>query len=142
MLIAAAVLQLVGAALFFVTGAAQVAMALLDDSGHARPLLALGGIGAAIASGYVVVSIFLLRRRRWAWVASLALDGLSALSLLCIPFAGGRGRVGLGELIILGPLFGLPLLVTIGLLIGSRRAVFAVQPKTAAEPLVVTPRDG
>jgi hypothetical protein len=131
LLIAAAVLQLVGAGLFLVSGLAQVAMGLADP--RMRPVAAMAGIGAAVAIGYVVVSIALLGCRRWAWIASLALDGLSALALASAVVVG---RVGLGELIILFVLVGAPLVVTIGLLVGGRHAVAST---AAAAPPATRP---
>jgi len=130
LLIAAAVLQLVGAALFLFTAVAQIAIGSVIARGD-RPPLVLGAaaFGGAIAIAYVVVSIALLRGRRWAWIASLALDALSALSFVALPILG---RVGLGELIILVAILGAPLFVTIGLLIGGRHAVSSTE--TAAPP--------
>lgn len=129
LLIAAAVLQLVGAGIFIVIALGQLAMGLTHGEPHPTPFLIVGTIGGAFAIGYVFVSIALLRGRRWAWIASLALDGLSALSFVSLPVLG---RVGFGELIMVFAVLGAPLFVTIGLLIGGRHAVSSTE--TAAPP--------
>jgi hypothetical protein len=53
-------------------------------------LTALGGAGLAIALG-------LWRRRRWAWMASLVLQGLNVIQVvLVIASSGLQGAIGLG----------------------------------------------
>jgi hypothetical protein len=131
LLIAAAVLQLVGAALFLVSGAAQVAMSFADPRVNA--VAVVGGLCAAVALGYVAISIALIGCRRWAWIVSLALDGLMALSL-----ASAVVFQHAAEYIVLLTLVGLPLCVTLGLLIGGRHAV----SPTAAAPPPATPFGG
>ena len=143
LLVAAAVLQFVGAAIFVMAGLGQLVMgamgrAAFAEHGKSMPFYTIGTVILVVSAGYIVVTIFLLRRRQWAWIASLALDILSAAAFLLLPLA----EVGLGEFLIL-LIFALPLFVTIGLLIGGRHAVLAASAKTAAEPMSVTPpRDG
>jgi hypothetical protein len=130
LLIAAAIIQLTGAAIFACSGIGQLLMGAMRVAGaHDKFFFVLGGAIIAVASVYIVVSIFLLRRQTWAWIASLALDCLSAGALLLLPFGG----VGLGELVILGVL-AMPLFVAIGLLIGGRHAISTTRAEMAAEP--------
>jgi hypothetical protein len=120
LLIAAAVLQLAGAAMALIS---SVSMFGLSATPHFAPVRALAAVDLALASAYIAVSIFLLYRRRWAWIASLAMNSIIAALFLAMPLVavtthGGFG-VGFGEMIIL--LFiAAPLFVTIGLLIGAR----------------------
>ena len=135
LLVAAAVLQIIGASMFFLAGLAQLLMGA-QVAEYRQVGAVIGGISMTIALGYLGVSVALLGCRRWAWIASLALDGLSALSMISAALVG---HVGLGELVILVGLIGAPLFVTIGLLIGGRHAVFATA--AAASP-PATPSGG
>ncbi len=125
LLIAAAVLQLVAAAgaLVGIVGVAAMAASGRHPSATYLPVAALL---ALLAAALVVLAIGVLRLRAWAWIASVAVDGVLVVGLLV---AGA-------------PLALVPLAVAIGLLIGGRRAVFASQAKTAAEPLAITPPSG
>jgi len=138
LLIAAATLQLVGAAIFLLVGGTMLAEGFRATP-HGHVLAVAGAFGATAALGYIAVSIALLGARRWGWIGSLALDGLSALSFLSLPILG---HVGVGELLVLAPLVGVPLFVTIGLLVGGRHAVFTPSAKTAAEPTTLIPPNG
>jgi hypothetical protein len=133
LLVAAAIIQFVGAAIFLVTACVQLVFGMADP--HMMPLAFVGAAGFLIAFVYIGTTIALLAGHRWAWIVSLTLDGLSALSLFALPVLG---RVGFGELIILAAILGVPLFVTIGLLVGGRHAV----SPTAAAPPAATPSGG
>ncbi len=130
LLVAAAVLQLVGAGLFFADAVVQLLLGA-TVAPAAKVFYVVGGVGGAVAGTYVAASIALLRNRRWGWWASLVLDLVALAAFASLLFAGG---VGFGELLILFPMIGAPLVVTIGLLVGGRRAVLEPAPKTAADP--------
>ena len=144
LLIAAAVLQLAGAAMALLSTISILALSTMPQLAI-MPMRVIAAIEAALACGYVAASIFLLYRRRWAWIASLAANCLIGAMMLVAPLASmGRHAalgIGFGEMIIL-VFIAAPLYVTIGLLIGGRHAVFAPRPKTAAEPMVITPPRG
>jgi hypothetical protein len=147
LLIAAASLQLVVAAIGLVSGLSM--FAAVDHAGPALPrgemrLMCLVVCGIAVLM--IAVAVCLLLRQRWAWIASMAINGLPALFMLAMSIVavfasrgvGGFG-LGFGELIIL-LIIGSPMLVIVGLLIGGRHAVFAREPTVAVPP--VTPRVG
>ncbi len=146
LIIAAAVLQLIGAALAILAGAYAMTMSTLitlssvpaaTDAMHL-----VGIIDATLGSGMAVVAIFLLQRRRWAWWVSLVFHGLLALCLLAMPIVGIAGSrafgIGFGEMIVLGFL-GAHIFDFVAFLLGGRQAVFEPSPKTAAPPLATPP---
>jgi hypothetical protein len=142
-LIAAAVLQLVGGALGLFSGVVTAATA--PSTPVPGALYTVAAVDAVIAAVIIPASIALLYRKRWGWYLSVAVIGLFCLTLLAMPLTGllmrGGFGIGFGEMIIIGILT-LPIFVTFGLLIGGRHAVFAPKPKTAAEPMVITPPVG
>lgn len=139
LLIAAAILQLSAAGIVLFASLLTTMLPIFASNRDAFVAMTLIGSLLTVVGLLVAASIALMRMRPWGWYVSIAMTGLSAVALVALPLAG---RVGLGEMIILAALVGVPLCVNIGLLVGGRRAVFAAKPKTAAEPMVVTPRVG
>jgi hypothetical protein len=141
LLIAAGVIQLVGAA-FGVLAAVVMAVAAAKSGprfSHVLTILAVvyGTIGAIV----IPASIGLLRRRRWGWWLSLVTMSVLSLAFLTMPLSSAVNdshmRVGVAEWIVLFFL-GAPICATVGLLIGGRHAVFALSAKTATEPPAAT----
>jgi hypothetical protein len=131
LVIAAAVLQLVGAALGLLSA---LTMALETQGFAARAGHAIAAVDLVISAIMIPASIGLLLRWRWAWWVSIAVIGLFCAALLGMPLMGTLGShrlgVGLGEAIVL-VIIGAPIFATFGLLVAGRRAVFA----PAARPL-------
>jgi hypothetical protein len=125
LVIAAAVLQLLGAALGLVTALAELAMAssARAPAGANHVFYAIAAVDLVIAAIMIPASIGLILRKRWGWWVSIGMMGLLGLLLLAMPLTGGKIGVGVGEMIIVYVL-GAPIFVTIGLLVGGRRAVF------------------
>jgi hypothetical protein len=119
LIVAAAVLQLIGAALGLF---ASLTMVFIPASGARIVGLFDGVLGA----GMIPVSIFLLYGKRWAWWVSVCVCGFAALALLAMPIGAAVSHrafgIGFGELIIL-VFLGTPIFVTVGLLIGGRSAI-------------------
>jgi hypothetical protein len=115
-------------------GATMLVLASVQERhSDATTIWIAGGVTIAIAGLYVWSSIGILRGQRWAWITSVALDGVATLSFLSLPFVA-RHELSAAAI------FGAPLCVTIGLLVGGRRAVFAPAAKAAAEPTSATLR--
>jgi hypothetical protein len=135
LLVAAAVLQLVGAALGLVAAVSTWTMASATVAGGAatRPMHGIAAFDLGIAAIMIPASIALLMRKRWGWWVSIVVVGLFGMALLAMPAMGalshGAVGVGVGEAIILA-ILGAPIFVTLGLLVGGRHAVLA----TAAPP--------
>jgi hypothetical protein len=115
-LVAAALLQLLGAAIFVVTGGSLVAMGASGRHARPGPFFAAGAVTEAAAIAVLVASVALLRGRRWGWIASLALCSVAALA-----FGGFAVALGDAKPAVVLP----PLVVTIGLLVAGRRAAGA-----------------
>jgi hypothetical protein len=145
LLIAAAVIQLVGASVAILSGLEMLfllpalaptlspAPAPAAAAASAMAAMRVVGIIELIMAGVAIwVSVKLIQRRRWAWVTSLVLSSLGGLFLLVgmvgmLGFGVMRGHqggmaLGFGELIIM-LIVGTPIYVVIGLLIGGRAAI-------------------
>ncbi len=143
LVIAAAVLQLAGAAMGLLGSLSMLVTASADlPRAPIHGLYVISAVDAAIAAIMIPASIALLLRKRWGWYVSIAMMGLFSAALLALPLTGaltsGAFGVGFGEAIVL-LVIGAPILVTFGLLVGGRRAVFAATAKTAAGPTSATP---
>jgi hypothetical protein len=147
LLIAAAVIQLCGAA--FAVIAAMSSLFMMPAMMGAMPNANAANVGAAenlmrgigifylaIAGLMIWVSVKLIQMRRWAFIVSLVMSSLSgAFILLGIIGAAIGGsmlhqrQLGAAEAIML-IILGSPVFVTIGLLIGGRGAtVGAAAPR-------------
>jgi hypothetical protein len=142
LILAAAVIQLVGAAFGLLSAISSLVMmpAIMQSvpnaqTGAAAATMMRGvGLGELILVGFTVwVSVKLIQMRRWAWIVSLVMSSLSGALLLFAIFGvliagavgGGHGHgmgVGFGEVIIIF-IIGAPVFVVIGLLIGGRSAI-------------------
>jgi hypothetical protein len=61
--------------------------------------LMIGGVLTALGVARLAVALGLWRRRRWAWVAALVLEGLSVIQILLVVAGSGlQGLLGLGIL--------------------------------------------
>jgi len=145
LLIAAGVMQLVGAALGLLAAVAMGVAAARSAPRIGQALTVVAIADGTIAAIVIPASIALLKLRRWGWWVSLVVMTLLSLALLTMPLSSAANAhalgIGFGESIVL--LFlGAPICVTVGLLIGGRHAVFASSTKTTAEPPAATLRGG
>lgn len=142
---AAAVIQLVGAGclLLAALGTLFIVPATKQSVPDANTAAVTGKLFVVVGLFYLLlaavttwVSIKLIQRRRWAWIVSLVMSCLSGGLLLLVMVAGlagfmmgGKGldqhaavAFGVGEAAIFF-MVGVPIYVTIGLLIGGRGAI-------------------
>lgn len=139
LLIAAAVIQLVGAAFMLIAALSTMVMAPAimtgmnaPGAGAAESMMRIVGLFYLLIAGFTTwVSIKLIQRRRWAWIVSLVMACLFGALMLVgmigvVVGAAALSRhhamgLGMGEAILLF-IFGTPVYVIIGLLIGGRSA--------------------
>ncbi len=151
LLIAAGVVQLVGAGLLLLMAVSTLVVTPVMRSAAAGPLpdkadqmamvmRVVAIVYAAIAAFMVLCSVKLIQRRKWAWVVSLVFSSLTGALLLvgivamCFGLASLHNRSLFGAAAIEGMFVffaAAPVFVDIGLLIGGRHAIGAAPVPTA-----------
>jgi len=92
---AVALLIALNALVWLVLGTGALVLDLALGGGPA--ILLLGLVFAGLGIGGLAVALGLWRRRRWAWMAALVIEGISVVQiLLVIASSGVGGAVGLG----------------------------------------------
>jgi hypothetical protein len=147
LLIAAAIIQLIGAGFSLVSAFSSllvmpaVFQSVPDGHGAAAAaaagmMRAVGLVELIVAAVMVWVSIKLIQRRRWAWIVSLVMACLAGAIILLVSITGlifgaashARMGIGTGEGVVLFVVMfmvGTPVFAVVGLLIGGRAAVSA-----------------
>jgi hypothetical protein len=101
---AVALLIALNALVWLVLGTGALVLDLALGGGPA--ILLLGFVFAGLGIGGLAVALGLWRRRRWAWMAALVIEGISVVQiLLVIASSGVGGAVGLGLVsVVIAPL--------------------------------------
>jgi hypothetical protein len=103
---AVAAMIALGAIVELVLGVALLGVSLLAAFEGVLPQLAsglvIGVVLTALGVARLAVALGLWRRRRWAWMAALVLEGLSVIQILLVVAGSGlQGLLGLGTLQVL-----------------------------------------
>jgi uncharacterized membrane protein YvlD (DUF360 family) len=97
---AVAALSAVSALIELVIGVSALgigALALLEGVSEIAGALVIGAVLTALGVAGLAVALGLWRRRRWAWMATLALQGINVIQVILVVTSSGlQGAIGLG----------------------------------------------